>query len=108
MRALRASPGFTTLAVVTLAVPAVSATGAPIGLPPSVNVTVPPGSLPATVAVNVTGCPTTEGLTDDDTLVVVCDFRRLTVVVSVPLLFEELESAVELETVTVAVSGPSF
>jgi len=46
---------------------------------PSMNVTVPvgtpaPGALAATVAVNVTDCPKTEGLAADDTELLVADW----------------------------------
>ena len=67
-----------------------SAIGAPSGLLPSLNCTVPvgvpdPGGIAVTVAVNVTDCPNTEGLTVDVTAVPVP--TRLTVCVgSEPLL----------------------
>ena len=82
-------------------------TGVTMGFPPSVKVTVPEGDTPVTVAVNVMDWPTIEGLSDDTTLVAVCELWRLTVVVRVTLLFEELGSWVELETLTIAVTAPS-
>src|SRR6266516_4835510 len=62
-------------AVLYVAVPELSATGV-WGVPSIVNVTVPlgvpaPGATAATVAVNVTDWPETEGLTDEVTVVVV-------------------------------------
>ena len=39
--------------------------GAPIRFPLSVKVTGPVGDTPVTVAVNVTGCPTTEGFGEE-------------------------------------------
>jgi hypothetical protein len=58
-----------------VALPAARATGAPKFTPSMVNCTVPDGVarvvLPVTVAVKLTPCPKTDGLTDDVTLVVV-------------------------------------
>ena len=61
--------------VVRLATPPLNVP-VPIGLPPSRKVTNPvgvpvPGGTAVTVAVNVTGWPTTEGFTDDVTVVAV-------------------------------------
>ena len=60
--------------VVNVATPPLSVPE-PIGLPPSRNVTDPdgvpvPGATAATVAVKVTGCPNTEGFSDEVTAVV--------------------------------------
>ena len=61
--------------VLNVAVPELMVTG-DCGVPSIVNVTVPvgvpaPGATAATVAVNVTDWPDTEGLTEDATVVVV-------------------------------------
>jgi hypothetical protein len=82
--------------VVKLATPPLKVT-VPIELPPSRKVTVPPG-VPApgdaaeTVAVKVTGCPKTDGLTDELTAVVVLD-----------LLFVRLKDA-DVATIAVALT----
>ncbi|WP_033271855.1 hypothetical protein [Streptomyces lydicus] len=75
-----------TWSVVTLAVPP-ERVPVRVGPPEMTNVTVPvgtpaPGTTGATVAVNVTGCPTTEGSGDEVTVVMVAAWP--TVWVSVP------------------------
>jgi hypothetical protein len=63
--------------VVIVAVPEASSVAVPIGEPPSENVTVPvgvtqvPGGFGLTVAVKVTGCPTTDGFAEEVTTVAV-------------------------------------
>ncbi|GAO05930.1 hypothetical protein TPA0598_01_03000 [Streptomyces lydicamycinicus] len=76
--------------VVTLVVPPMRVPVSATVVTPSVatNVTVPvgvpaPGATGATVAVKVTGSPTTDGSGDEETVVVVS--ARVTVCVSVPL-----------------------
>ena len=71
-------PGVTSPLVVTLVVPPLSVPVSVTVVTPSVatNVTVPvgvpaPGATGATVAVKVTGCPTTDGSGDEETVVVV-------------------------------------
>src|SRR5206468_12597695 len=64
--------------VVNCALPDDSATGAPRFVAPSMNWTVPLGLPPVTVAVNVTAWPTSDGLTDDESVVVVGDTTALT------------------------------
>ena len=54
-----------------LAAPWESVTAAHSGVPPSVNVTVPVGLAPLTVAVSVTELPRNAGLDDDTSAVVV-------------------------------------
>jgi hypothetical protein len=56
---------------VIVAAPEASSVAVPIGEPPSENVTVSvgvpvPGGFGLTVAVKVTGCPTTDGFADDE------------------------------------------
>ena len=63
-------------AVVIEAIPCDTATGPPMGVPPSENWTVPettppPGATTLMVAVKVTGCPTEEGLGEDVKVVLV-------------------------------------
>jgi hypothetical protein len=69
------------VAILELAAPAGSAIAPQpvIVVPPSVKATVPVGAVPATVAVNVTLAPTTDGLAELVSVVVVG--------VSCPLLF---------------------
>src|SRR5260370_19671278 len=55
---------------VKLAVPAVHVPGT-ICVPPSKRLTDPVGESPITFAVNLTGCPKLDGLSDDDSAVVV-------------------------------------
>jgi hypothetical protein len=59
------------LEVVHVATPPLSgwAVHVPIAFPPSSNATVPDGLAPVTVAVNVTDCPTSEGLCDELTTI---------------------------------------
>ena len=61
---------------VIVAAPEASSVAVPIGEPPSENVTVPvgvpvPGGFGLTVAVKVTGCPTTDGFAEEVTTVAV-------------------------------------
>ncbi len=63
----------------TLALPPDSATGMPIGLPPSVNVTVPVGDCPETMAVKVTDWPAADGLSDDVKATLLAARKSLTV-----------------------------
>jgi len=65
--------------VLSVATPEPSSIPVPSVVEPSMNVTVPvgtpePGALAATVAVNVTDCPKTEGMADDETELVVADW----------------------------------
>ena len=83
------TPAVTSPLVVTLVVPPLSVPASVTVVTPSVatNVTVPvgvpaPGETGATVAVKVTGCPTTDGSGADETVVVVA--AGATVCVSVP------------------------
>ena len=74
--------------MVKVAVPPESAP-VPSVVPPSLKVTVPVAVFGETVAVKVTGWPNTEGLADEETVVVV--FARK-VTVSVPLLLPPVVS----------------
>src|SRR5688572_31266336 len=81
--------------VFIVATPTLKATGAPTGVPLSRNCTVPlgvpaPGATALTVAVKVTACPTTDGLTDEVTAVVV--LALITVWMTLPALARKLPS----------------
>jgi hypothetical protein len=70
------------VAAVYLAEPAVSLTRSPTAAEPSIKVTVPVGSVPATVAVNVTACPAVTVVAELDSEVV--DKPFLTASTTVP------------------------
>ncbi len=66
--------------------PLVTATGTPRFAPPSLNCTVPAGVSTAeeTIAVKVTACPDSEGLSDDAMAVVVVAFAMTRASVAAP------------------------
>src|SRR5450432_2750001 len=70
--------------VLHAACPAATATSLHRIVAPSVNVTVPFGVPPETVAVNVTDCPTVAGLADDTSAVVVVVTALVSAMLSVP------------------------